>query len=61
MCCGISALDSVRYVAEPKLDGLAVSLFMRTVFWYEVRRVVMGNVGEDVTAQIRTIRAVPCG
>ena len=49
----------VRYVVEPKIDGLAVSLT------YEDGRLVIGatrgdgTVGEDVTSNIRTIQAVP--
>lgn len=49
----------MRFVGEPKLDGLAMSLV------YErgalVRGVTRGNgrVGEDVTANIRTISVVP--
>ncbi|MEO2057932.1 MAG: NAD-dependent DNA ligase LigA, partial [Thermoleophilia bacterium] len=49
----------VRYVVEPKIDGLAISLT------YEDGRLAVGatrgdgEVGEDVTANIRTIVAVP--
>lgn len=51
--------DSISYVAEPKLDGLAVSLL------YEQGKLVRaatrgdGNVGEDITHNVRTIRSVP--
>ena len=50
---------AVRFVVEPKIDGLAISLT------YEDGRLVVGAtrgdgaVGEDVTANIRTIQAVP--
>ena len=51
--------ETPRYVTELKIDGLAVSLR------YEDGRLVQGatrgngTVGEDVSAQLRTIRSVP--
>ncbi len=51
--------DAFDVVAEPKLDGLAVELI------YENGRLVMaatrgdGTTGEDVTANLRTIRSLP--
>ncbi len=52
-------LETVEYIAEPKLDGLAVSLI------YERGRLVRaatrgdGHTGEDVTQNVRTIRDIP--
>jgi DNA ligase (NAD+) len=49
----------VRYVCELKIDGLAISLR------YEGRNFVLGatrgdgTTGEDVTANLRTVRAIP--
>jgi DNA ligase (NAD+) len=52
-------IPPIRYVTEPKMDGLAMSLL------YEDGRLVYGatrgdgRVGEDVTANVRTITEVP--
>lgn len=55
----LPAGSDVEYVMEPKIDGLACSLI------YENGRLVRaatrgdGAVGENVTANVRTIRSVP--
>lgn len=52
-------VDSVAYVAEPKYDGLAVELL------YEDGKLSLastrgdGETGEDVTANVKTIKEVP--
>ena len=49
----------LRYVVEPKIDGLAISLTYRDgVFSVGATR-GNGEVGEDVTANLRTIGSVP--
>jgi DNA ligase (NAD+) len=49
----------LRYVVEPKIDGLAISLTYRDgVFAVGATR-GDGEVGEDVTANLRTIGSVP--
>ena len=51
--------DKVVYTAELKIDGLAISL---TYSKGRLRRAATrgdGTVGEDVTANVRTIRSVP--
>ena len=47
------------YVAEPKLDGLAVSVIYREGLLERAATRGDGVTGEDVTANLRTIRAVP--
>jgi len=51
--------EPFRYVVEPKIDGLAISLTYRDgVFSVGATR-GNGTVGEDVTANLRTIHALP--
>ncbi|MGN6454456.1 MAG: NAD-dependent DNA ligase LigA, partial [Steroidobacteraceae bacterium] len=47
------------YVAEPKLDGLAVSVIYRAGRLEQAATRGDGITGENVTANVRTIRAVP--
>ena len=50
---------ALEYVAEPKLDGLAVSVIYRDGVLDRAATRGDGITGEDVTANVRTIRAVP--
>ncbi|MGD8312498.1 MAG: NAD-dependent DNA ligase LigA [Gammaproteobacteria bacterium] len=52
-------LQQVEYAAEPKLDGLAVSLLYRNGKLLRAATRGDGETGEDVTANVRTIAAVP--
>jgi DNA ligase (NAD+) len=49
----------VAYVAEPKLDGLAVNLIYESGQLARAATRGDGATGEDITANIRTIPAVP--
>jgi DNA ligase (NAD+) len=49
----------VSYVTEPKIDGLAISLVYRDGVFERGATRGNGVVGEDVTANLRTIHAVP--
>lgn len=54
-----SGRQTIEYAVEPKLDGVAVSLV------YENRRFAQGatrgdgSTGEEITANLKTIRAIP--
>jgi len=49
----------ISYLVEPKLDGLAVSLAFVAGRLHQAATRGDGRRGEDVTAQVRTIRSVP--
>ena len=50
---------SAKYVVEPKIDGLSCSLEYRDGVLIRASTRGDGNVGEDVTANVKTIRSVP--
>ena len=51
--------DQPQYVTEPKIDGLAISLLYRDGLFERGATRGNGEVGEDVTANLRTIRSLP--
>ncbi len=55
----LTGTDRVEYAVEPKFDGLAVSLvYEQGVLVFGATR-GDGYVGEDVTTNLRTVRAIP--
>lgn len=54
-----AGVDTVAYRAEPKLDGIAVSLHYQQGELVRAATRGDGNTGEDITINVRTISAVP--
>ena len=52
-------VDSIEYAAEPKFDGLAISLAYRDGKLQRGATRGDGTTGEDVTHNLRTMRSVP--
>jgi DNA ligase (NAD+) len=52
-------VETVEYNAEPKMDGVAVSLIYRDGVFAQGATRGDGTTGEDITANLRTIHAIP--
>jgi DNA ligase (NAD+) len=51
--------DDFDYVAEPKIDGLAVEIVYRDGIYAQASTRGDGYVGEDITENLRTVRSLP--
>ncbi|MBC8175349.1 MAG: NAD-dependent DNA ligase LigA [Candidatus Marinimicrobia bacterium] len=56
---GLDSQDKVTYVAESKLDGLAVELIYEEGIFVSGSTRGDGYTGEDITQNLRTIRSIP--
>jgi len=56
---GMPETEDIRYVCELKLDGLSIELIYRNGKLAVASTRGDGTIGEDVTANVRTIRQIP--
>lgn len=56
---GMLAEQVWDYVVEPKIDGLSLSLLYRSGKLVRAATRGNGEVGDDITANVRTIRSIP--
>ena len=54
-----AAVGQVKYIVEPKIDGLSVSLEYENGLFKRGSTRGDGRIGEDVSANLRTVRNIP--
>ena len=55
----LAEISTIEYCAEPKLDGLAVSIVYVNGKLQQAATRGDGTTGEDITANVKTIKAIP--
>lgn len=55
----LNITEDIEYTVEPKYDGLAVELSYKDGLLYKASTRGDGYVGEDITQNIKTIKAIP--